>query len=72
MEHIFSELEYLKVKTVDTPLETLLSEAMFSRNSRVNQHTKLIPLQLVTGQQSVLLPVARSYRETGAIYVFKK
>ena len=29
---------------------------MFSSDSRVNKHTKLTPLQLVTGQQPVLPP----------------
>ena len=41
----FADLKYLKVKTVDTPVETLLSEAVFSSNSRVNKYTKLTPLQ---------------------------
>ena len=37
-------------------VETLLSEAVFWSNSKVNKNTKLTPLQLITGQQPVLPP----------------
>ena len=56
MDQIFSDLKCYKVKTADTPVETLLSEAVFSSNSRANKHTKLTPFQLVTGQQPLLPP----------------
>ena len=48
MEQIFfgPRFKYLKVNTAETPVETLLSEAMFLSNSKVNKNTKLTPLQI--------------------------
>ena len=65
----FLDLEYLKVNTMDKPVETLLSEAVFSSNSRVNKHTKLTPLQSLTGQQPVL-PSKRGATERNVPYMY--
>ena len=54
----------LKTNTVDSLVETLLSEAVFLSNSKVNKNTKLTPLQLVAGQQKGLPPKQETKERT--------